>query len=97
MNTTRDSRFVGFLVVFTLGYVMMEATYRAAQERRAKFVAWRDAWMERYNRNPGHREFLRDVLMHEEMNIRPHQTALPHHSPASSWTSRSDDADCGCD
>lgn len=85
MNTTRDSRFVGFLVIATIGYVLMEATYRGAQERRARFAAWRDAWMERYTRNPGHREFLRKVLMKEEMTVKPHQTALPT------------DPDCVCD
>lgn len=68
MKTT--DRLVGFVVVATFAYVIMEAAARSMIEQRERFNEWKNSFVERYNRNPGHREFLRDVLIREEMHVK---------------------------
>lgn len=63
----RNDRFLSVVVGALVSYALLEATIAYAKERREQFLAWRDRFIEPFERNPGRREWLRETLVREEM------------------------------
>ena len=72
MNGTRSDRFLAVVVGALVSYAFLEAGIAYVQERREQFAAWRDKFIEPFVTHPGRREWLRETLEREEMNVRVH-------------------------
>lgn len=70
MNTIRGDRFLSVVVGALVSYAFLEATIAYVTERREQFNAWRDKFVEPFMRHPGRREWLRETLVREEMNVK---------------------------
>lgn len=70
MNGIRSDRFLSVMVGALVSYAFLETFIAYARERREQFTAWRDKFVEPFVRHPGRREWLRDTLVREEMNVK---------------------------
>lgn len=75
-----SDRFVSFMVAATFAYLGVEYLI----QKRERFAAWRAEFTAPFEKHPGRREFLRDLLTREEMTIKERKPVAV-------------DANCGCD
>lgn len=70
MKILHSNRFLSVIVGALVSYAFLEAGIAYTRERRERFIAWRDKYVEPFIRHPGRREWLRETLMREEMTIK---------------------------
>lgn len=71
----RDDRFLSVVVGALVAYALFETVAAYATERRERWAAWFNDFTAPFIRHPGRREWMRETLLREEMNVKDRANA----------------------